>query len=71
MSGIYNMFLNVAPREREKDQDILCKKKILKEKYKLRDFSNVLAVIQYNAGLLMMFNNIQKCIKYKKEKRGK
>ena len=43
-------------------------KKILKEKYKLRDFSNVLAVIQYNTGLFMMFNNIRKCIKYKKEK---
>ena len=25
----------------------------------------------YNTGLFMMFNNIQKCIKYKKEKRGK
>ena len=37
-------------------------KKILKEKYKLRDFSNVLAVIQYNTGLFMMFNNIHKCI---------
>ena len=68
MSGIYNMLLNVAPGERKKDQDILWKKKILKEKYKLRDFSNVLAVIQYNTGLFMMFNNIHKCIKYKKEK---
>ena len=31
MSGIYNMLLNVAPGEREKDQDILCKKKFLKK----------------------------------------
>ena len=59
---------NARTGERERDQGILCKKKILKEKYKLRDLSNVLAVIQYNTGLLMMFNNIQKCIKYKKEK---
>ena len=26
MSGIYNMLLNVAPEERERDQGILCKK---------------------------------------------
>ena len=46
-------------------------KKFLKEEYKLRDFSNVLAITQYNTGLFMMFNNIQKCITYKKEKRRK
>ena len=27
MSGIYNVLLNVAPGERERDQGILCKKK--------------------------------------------
>ena len=32
MSGIYNVLLNVAPGERERDQGILCKKK-KKEKY--------------------------------------
>ena len=39
MSGIYNVLLTVAPGERERDQGILCKKKILTKV--LRDFSNV------------------------------
>ena len=39
MSGIYNVLPNVAPGERERDQGILCKKKILRKV--LRDFSNV------------------------------
>ena len=69
MSGIYNMLLNVTPGERERDQRILCKKNSKKSTSWL--LQCILAVIQYNTGLFMMFNNIQKCIKYKKREERK
>ena len=58
MSGIYNVHLNVAPGERERDQGILCKKKKSKKSTSWL-LQCILAAIQYNIGLFMMFNNIQ------------
>ena len=46
MFGIYNMLLNIAPGERERDQSILCRKKKVSLR-KALDLCNIWAVSQF------------------------